>query len=157
MSPSKKEELLTTLTPVTESLRAGLGDDLLAIVLFGSQARRTATSESDWDLLLIARDLPSRPLARHLRLKTLLPDAWRARVSLLAKTPQEFAARIPSLYLDIALDGIVLYDPQHYITPRLAWLRRQIQARGLKRRRIGRDLMWHPSSPTWTFGWEGFL
>jgi len=141
---------------VIEALRNGLGDDLLAVVLFGSRARGEATAESDWDLLLIARNLPSKTLARHFYLKTMLPASWRARVSLLAKTPQEFEAHIPPLYLDIALEGIVLYDPKHYITPRLAWLRRQIEARGLRRRHLGRDLVWDSPSPAWAFGWEGF-
>lgn len=42
MSPSKKD-LLARLAPIVEALSNGLGDDLLAIVLFGSQARGEAT------------------------------------------------------------------------------------------------------------------
>jgi predicted nucleotidyltransferase len=155
MSPSK-ETLRATLAPVVAALRAGLGDDLVAVVLFGSQARGEATPESDWDFLVIARHLPPKTLARHFYLKTMLPAAWRARVSIMAKIPQEFESRLPALYLDIALDGIILYDRQAYIKPRLDWLRKQINTNGLKRQRIGRDLMWRWPSPTWSLGWEGF-
>ncbi|GIV84819.1 MAG: hypothetical protein KatS3mg052_1826 [Candidatus Roseilinea sp.] len=154
---TSKEEPSVRLAPVVEALADSLGDDLLAVVLFGSQARGEASEESDWDLLVIARNLPPKTLTRHFALRALLPEAWRGRISLLAKTPQEFESRLPALYLDIALDGIVLFDRQNYITPRLDWLRRQIQTWGLVRRRIGRDLMWHGGSPVLTPGWEGFV
>jgi predicted nucleotidyltransferase len=52
MSPSS-ETLSVVLAPVLETLRNGLGDDLVAVVLFGSRARGEAGPESDWDLLLI--------------------------------------------------------------------------------------------------------
>jgi len=155
MSPSE-EALLARLAPVLEALRNGLGDDLLAVVLFGSQARGEADPQSDWDLLVIACNLPSKTLARHFYLKTMLPAAWRARISLLTKTPQEFESRLPPLYLDIALDGIVLFDRQEYITRRLEWIRQQIQRHHLQRLRLDRDLMWHGASPISTLGWEGF-
>jgi len=48
MSPST-EPLSVTLGPVIESLRAGLGDNLVAVVLFGSRARVEAGPESDWE------------------------------------------------------------------------------------------------------------
>jgi uncharacterized protein len=58
-------------------LKGGLGDKLIAVVLFGSRARGDANEDSDWDLLLIARDLPERVLRRHLWLKGMLPVVWR--------------------------------------------------------------------------------
>jgi len=36
--------------------------------------------------------------------------------------PAGFEARLPSLYLDIALDGLVLYDTGEYIAERLGSL-----------------------------------
>lgn len=51
---------------------------------------------------------------RHSYLRTMLPDAWQGRISLLAKTPQELEARVSALYLDIALDGVGLHDCQDY-------------------------------------------
>ena len=48
---SKIAEELTALSPVLDALRNGLGDDLVAVVLFGSQARGEADPQSDWDLL----------------------------------------------------------------------------------------------------------
>lgn len=95
---------------VVSKLDERLEGDLVAAVLFGSRARGEACEGSDWDILVIARRLPERTLERAIRLKRMLPTDYRGEVSLLAKTPEEFISNLPDLYLDIALDGIVLYD-----------------------------------------------
>lgn len=76
MSPPAQEPLKATLAPVLQALHRALGDDLVAVALFGSRARGDATPESDWDLLVIAHHLPARPLARHFHLKSRLPEEW---------------------------------------------------------------------------------
>jgi hypothetical protein len=129
----------------------------VAVVLFGSRARGEADEASDWDLLVIARHLPDKVLERHLWLKSTLPVAWRGCTAILAKTLLEFEARLPALYLDIALDGIVLYDTNEYVTERLARLRRLIQKQGLRRESVQRDLIWRwQQFPgfNWSLEWE---
>jgi len=133
---------VATLGQSIEALKRGLGDRLVAVVLFGSRARGEAREDSDWDLLVLARDLPARLFQRHRVLKQMLPAAERGRISLLAKTPQEFESSLPALYLDIALDGIVLHDPERYIADKLVMLRQLIGEKGLRRERAGRDLVW---------------
>lgn len=128
---------------VVEALRIALGKSLIAVVLFGSQARGEAAEGSDWDVLVIAEGFPERLFARHLWLKRLLPSHCRGTVSLLARTPAEFEAHLPSLYLDIGLDGYILYDPQGYAAARLAALRRLIEQAGLYRERTEVGDMWH--------------
>ena len=145
------------LAEVTAALEQELGDALVAIVLFGSQARGDENEASDWDLLVIARRLPQGAFKRHCWLKELLPSAWRGKTSILAKTPAEFEARLPSLFLDIALDGVVLYDTDGYITRRLAGLRRLIEQRGLRREQAQHDLAWRwKQFPgfNWSLEWE---
>ena len=148
----------TILGKSVEALKGGLGERLVAVVLFGSRARGEAGEESDWDLLVLAHGLPARLLQRHKVLKKMLPAAERGRMSLVAKTPQEFEASLPALYLDIALDGVVLYDPDHYIATKLAALRRLIDEKGLRREHAGRDLVWRwrefPGFG-WVLEWEG--
>lgn len=139
---SDSRQTVTALDEVITALQNGLGERLVSVVLFGSRARGDAKEESDWDLLLIARDLPQGTLRRHITLKQMLPDAWRGRISLLAKTPEEFEARLPALYLDIALDGIVLYDSGNYVTEKLGALRALLAQRGLSREQMQRDLVW---------------
>src|SRR6266516_2030325 len=107
---------------VAEALQAGLGDRLVAAVLFGSRARGDHRPESDWDFLVIANQLLDDPLERLRFLKELLPVGYRGAVAIVARTPEEFEHHVPSLYLDIALDGQILYDPAGYAAQRLCRL-----------------------------------
>ncbi len=147
----------SSLAEVVAALKRRLGDSLVSIVLFGSRARSEAGETSDWDLLIIARHLPDKTMERHMAFMSMLPVEWRGHVSVLAKTPQEFEARLPSLYLDIALDGLVLYDTGKYITERLARLRRLVQEQGLYRETTEHDLIWrwqHFPGFNWSLEWE---
>ncbi len=132
-----------TILPVVQALQHSFGSQLVAIVLFGSRARGEASEGSDWDLLLIAYQLPHTPFQRHLLIKKMLPAAWRGAVAIIAKTPIEFESYLPELYLDIALDGIVIYDTDVYMGDRLARLRRLIKRKGLQRERKQQDFIWH--------------
>ena len=144
---------ISALSKVVEGLKEKLTDSLVAVVLFGSRARGDASEESDWDILVIAHDLPDRSFRRHTFLKTRLPLRWRAAISLIAKTPAEFEASLPAFYLDIALDGIVLYDPHDYMQEKLTHLQKVIRKKGLRRKKIEGSFAWQ-----WDkfpgFGWS---
>ncbi|MGB3633943.1 MAG: nucleotidyltransferase domain-containing protein [Rubrobacteraceae bacterium] len=142
---------------VVSGLGEGLGWNLVSVVLFGSRARGETHEGSDWDFLVVARDLPEGTLERVFRLKKMIPPLYRGEASLLAKTPEEFTAGLPELYLDIALDGVVLYDTGAYMANRLEALKALIRRKGLHREREGRDLIWHweqPPGPDWSLEWE---
>jgi predicted nucleotidyltransferase len=143
---------------VVEALRQGLGEALLGVVLFGSRARGDALETSDWDLLIVAENLPEKALARRLFLKQLLPIPCRGAVSILARTPAEFTAHLPSLYLDIAQDGRILYDPTGFVTKKLTFLRRLIRQLGLSRETTtaGDVWRWQSEPPAdWRSAWHG--
>ena len=141
-----------------EALRQGLRDLLVAVVLFGSRARGDALEASDWDMLVIAHDLPEKPLDRRFYLKELLPESCRGAISILARTPSEFRSQLPSLYLDIALDGCVLYDPTGYMSAELAALRQLMRQVGLYREitSAGDNWRWQ-NEPVddWRQAWHG--
>jgi predicted nucleotidyltransferase len=124
------------------ALLSALGESLVAVVLFGSRASGDARVDSDWDLLVIAHDLPQRPFERHKALKRALPELVRGDVAIVARTPHEFEMSLPSLYLDIALDGRILYDPSGYAAEKLDTLRSLIQRKGLARRRSADGDVW---------------
>lgn len=141
---------------VVSGLRGGLGGDLVAAVLFGSRARGKAGEGSDWDLLVVARGLPEGTLERYALLKKMLP-AYRGEVSLLAKTPEEFMSSLPDLYLDIAFDGVILYDPDGYMVEKLRLLRELARRKGLRREVRGRDRIWRRTREPragWSLDWE---
>jgi predicted nucleotidyltransferase len=149
--------MATDLTRIiVEALQAGMGDHLISVVLFGSQARHEGRADSDWDLLVIAEGLPERAFARRLYLKNLLPVDCRGIVSILARTPAEFEAQLSSLYLDIALDGRVLYDRSGYMSRRLTALRQHMGEIGLYRERTPAGDWWRWKStapPNWRENW----
>ncbi len=147
-------------TEAVSKLREGLGEDLVAVVLFGSRARGEAREGSDWDVLVIANNLPGRTLERAIWLKRMLPAAYRGEISLLARTPEEFMSSLPDLYLDIASDGVVLYDTGGFMVERLRSLRSLIHRKGLRREREDCDLVWRwrgTPSPDWSLEWEEAL
>ena len=82
---------------VVGALKNGLSAKLVAVVLFGSRARGEGSETSDWDLLVIAEGLPAKTFDRTLYLKQLIPPEWRGRVSILAKTPEQFHGAVSSL------------------------------------------------------------
>lgn len=130
------------LSQIVTALREGLGERLMAVVLYGSRARGQAHEASDWDIFILAMDLPTQFWERHIFLKRFLPTVYRGAVSLLAKTPQEFEERISSLYLDIAQDGQILFDPQGYAHRRLAVLQRLMAETGLYRKKSMGGEVW---------------
>jgi hypothetical protein len=116
-------------------LASGLGDDLLSVVVYGSRSRGTARVDSDWDVLVIARGLPARVLARHVLLKRMLPSSVRGMVAIYALTPEELSTAWPppALHLDIALDAEVAYDPSRLAATWISRVRAAIDAEGLCR------------------------
>ena len=89
-------------------------------------------------------------------LKKSIPETHRAAITLIAKTPTEFEAALPSLYLDIALDGLILHDTNHYLEIRLNHLRQLIQKQGLYREQIANDLIWRWQTfpgHDWSISW----
>ena len=140
-----------------EALRKVLGERLVAVVLFGSRARGDARADSDWDVLVLAEGLPQNPFDRQLFFGRLMPSDIPASIAVLAKTPQEFDTYLPSLYLDIALDGQILYDPSGYAADHLAALRRLIKESGLYRERTEAGDVWEwerePTGP-WALEWK---
>lgn len=147
------------LNDIVGAFKEHLGPDLIAIVLYGSWARGESRPESDMDLLVIARNLPRDRFERVTYIHRPVVGRFQQRISVLAKEPGEFEGYFPSLYLDIGLDGIILYDPKGYMAGKLARIREIIEEAGLYRVRCDGELMWlWKRQPTlhWAIEWDGF-
>jgi len=142
------------LEAVCERLHARLGDDLLGVALFGSQARGDARPDSDLDILVLARGLDPTPAKRYVSLSPLpLPSG--PAVSLMLLTPEEFLADVRPIDLDIALDARALFERDAFLTTHLGRLRQLIEEAGLYRTP---RLFWRwktPPARDWAITWEG--
>ncbi len=113
---------------------------------------------SDLDILIIADELPVKFTARMQLLRGVLPSEVRGKVSLIAKTRAEFEAGFPSYYLDLAVDGIILFDRDAYMKKRLERVRSLMQTAGLTRRRTDYGFLWQwrkPPTGHWRIDWSG--
>lgn len=150
------------LDPLLVVLKHELGQALVGVVLYGSHARGTARPDSDIDLLVIASELPESRVARADFFVDLQFEAGYPylHVSILGKTVAEFEGHFPALYLDIGLDGIVLFDRDGYLAGKLARIRALIEEADLLRRQLDGDFLWqftHPVPPaSWSLEWEGY-
>jgi predicted nucleotidyltransferase len=133
---------ITSTAAVVHGLARGLGEGLVGVVLFGSRARGDASAESDWDLLVVAGGLPSSELRRQVTLKRLIPREMRGAVSIMSMSLAEFEKCLSSVFLDIALDGKVLFDRGGVVVERLESIRTMIRGVGLRRVRT-------PMGDTW--------
>ena len=133
---AKGQKIKEALRPLVESLREGMGQNLIALVLFGSRARGEQRWGSDWDIFVLARSLPVSPMKRYAGLRSLRNEEPDGGVSFLAKTQMEFEEGFPSFYPDLALDGVILHDTDGYMEAKLRRIREIIKETGLKRERI---------------------
>lgn len=124
------------------ALKERLGEQLVAVVLFGSRALGTARPGSDWDVLVVADSLPGALLDRARLLGGARGRAGLGNVAVVLRSPEAFTSRLQSVYLDIALDGKILYDPRGVAAQRLASIRDLIRAEGLCRERTPAGDVW---------------
>jgi len=135
------------------------GNDLIAVVLFGSRARGEASPESDYDIFLLVKNLPERPIERLLFVRHAIAAKFAEKISITARTPGEFESGFPSLYLDLAVDGVILYDAGNYMTKKLQRIQEIIKQAGLERKRFDHQFSWeweNQPKGRWEITWEGY-
>jgi hypothetical protein len=87
----------------------------------------------------------------------MLPLRWATKVSLLAKTPTEFEAELLAVYLDLAADAVILFDPRDYLKTKLQDVREIAHEVGLRRRRWKGQWTWDWEKPphgAWEVNWR---
>lgn len=119
-----------------------LGRSPLGIVAFGSWARGEEAEDSDVDLLVIVD--PDVPIDRDLyRRWDAEPPRWESRrLEVHFAHPPGPESAISSLWAEMALDGIVLFDRALAVSRLLGGLRRRISDGELERRRVHGQPYW---------------
>lgn len=146
---------------VLRVLRDAFGGRLAMVVLFGSQARGEARPDSDHDLLLVVDGLPADPLRRQREVRApLLPVLHElpGAVAFVAKTPEELAANLTPLLLDVFADGHCLLGESLFEAYREK-ARAAVRQAGIRREDLGGHRMWTlPGGPSaaWELTWDGY-
>lgn len=115
------------------------GERLCSVVLFGSVARGDWNENSDLDMLLVIKGLPKNVLERDQKILPLargLPHA----ITFVSYAPEELA-ETPPLLLDVAVDGILLYDTG-FMREKINHIRKRLEELGAKRVGERGELTW---------------
>jgi predicted nucleotidyltransferase len=125
---------------------ASFGPDLVGVVLHGSWVRGEATSGSDIDALVVLE--PSRPITRDLyRAWDRTPlehDGHAVEVHFVGLPAPD--AEPGTVWLEVALDGMVVADRQGRIARYLAQVRRTIATGAMVRRSAHGQPYWTVTS-----------
>ncbi|RMI09797.1 MAG: hypothetical protein D6681_06730 [Calditrichaeota bacterium] len=143
--------------PLVENLRKAFGDRLKAVVLFGSQARSEEILERDHDILVVIEGLPRNPLYRLKEVRQTILDI-PLQINFIAKTPEEVAANLTPLMLEVCLDGLCLYG-EAYFRPFRERALKALKQSGLKRVQVGQEWYWRfEKAPArdWELTWDGY-
>jgi predicted nucleotidyltransferase len=150
---------MSVFKQVVDCYKDYLGDRLISIVLFGSHARGDAKEASDYDLFIVADRLPSKAFQRIFFIRRPLMGQFGEKFSIIGKTPVEVLRDFPPLFLDLGLDGIVLFDKNDFFRNLQAKIRKIIQEAGLQRKKINGEFYWEWQNPPrkgWEITWNGY-
>ena len=145
---------------VVAEYRDAIGDDLVAMALFGSVARGEARPDSDLDLYVVTR----RPILGDSRLpamwgridasreyQALVAVGYRPTLSPVPHTVDDLAGH-PWILLDIAHHGLVVYDPEAALERELAAVRRRMAELGSQRIALSDGSWYWDLKPDWRPG-----
>ena len=144
---------------IVDCYKSYLGSRLISLVLFGSRARGDANKSSDYDLFIIAEKLPSKPFQRVLFIRSPLRGQYDEKFCIIAKTPEEVLQGFPPLFLDLGIDGIILFDRNDFFKDLQARIIEIIRQAGLQRRMENGEFHWewrNPPKKGWEITWGGY-
>lgn len=131
--PELDQELIPDCKKVMERLKSKLGDRLISLILYGSAARGELKAHSDLDFYIFSDGLPQEAVERSIFLRKLLVGINTSRrVTLRGKESSELIEIYP-LFLDLAFDGILLYDHRGFAQNYLEKIRKKIEKAHLQR------------------------
>jgi predicted nucleotidyltransferase len=117
---------------------------IAGVVLFGSVARGEESERSDVDLLVLWEGLDKREALQVVYEAVSKKFPPGIGLTVLEAEYWNFvnARKLTPLLVNIAYDGIVLYDKYGKLNEFLARVRRGIEEKGLARRKLGKSYYW---------------
>jgi hypothetical protein len=159
-TPPLSPEWMALAQRVVAEYRAAIGDDLVAVALFGSVARGQARTDSDLDLYVVTR-APSLADARlhgmwdrieaSPEYRALDQAGYQPTPSPVAHTVGELA-RHPWILLDIAHHGVILHDLDGVLARELYAVRRRMAELGSRRVELPDGSWYWDLKPDWRPG-----
>ncbi len=136
------ENIKMTLNRMVENLYEEFKEQLIAVVIYGSHARGTATPGSDIDLLVVVRGL-----ARDWEIIHRLEDEWARkgrrlgkRFQVLLASPEDVEDSVEwaaPLMLEIYNSHEIVFDPNDFFRNCIMRMRHLIRERGIRMRKAG--------------------
>lgn len=131
-----------------ERLVRELGEKIVAVALFGSRARGEVSERSDYDFFVVTRNLKGP--GRRFKIYHPLYEELRRDVTVIDVEEGELFREdlsINSLLLNVAWDGVVLYDPTGKLSLLFERIRMAAKKAGLVRYRTKDGKYgWRPAS-----------
>ncbi len=128
-------EAIPGLREFRQLLERVWGEELVSLVLFGSQARGEAGPTSDIDLLIIKKGLPRSRFDRTLmvfHLAQTVSEDFAYRLSKVLLTPEE-AEETKPYYLDMTEEAVILFDRGDFFKGVMDRLRQRMRELGSRR------------------------
>lgn len=127
---------------VVRRAAALVGEALVGLVVFGSWSRDELTAASDVDVLVIldARVTLTRELYRSWDEEPVSWEGWRVEPHFVRLA--DIGGRVPGIWAEAAVDGIVLFERGLEVSRRLVAIRRRIVDGTLVRRRVHGQPYW---------------
>jgi len=121
------------------------------VILFGSVARGEESERSDVDLLVLWEGLDVDEKKRHVYVYRAVSQYFPSSVRLTV-LDMEYSSflkvrKLTPLLLNIIYDGVVLYDKYGLLEKFLSRVRGELEAKGLKRVKIGKYYYWKLPKP----------
>ncbi len=137
--PSAKAAVRHAEADLAHRVQEHLGDSLMGLILFGSMARGEARDGSDIDLLIVVR--------RELALSRLLYSQWDSTFTNDRLSPHFVhlpltLSQAGSIWFEVAIDGVLLFEKVKDISNLLAEIRRAMAAGRLVRKKAHGQPYW---------------
>jgi predicted nucleotidyltransferase len=114
MKLTRKEK--RALEEFVEACKKKLGENLISIVLFGSRVKGYAGKDSDYDLLIIAKNLPDIRERFYLfdKEESEIWDKYKIKISLLLLEEEEIFSPVNSLLFGVLSGYKVLFGEENF-------------------------------------------